>query len=461
MNDITSAADRFRNRLRERETAALAELNAAYDRLDAAVRAELDRLMIDLDAARAAGEQPRISWLYRQHRLNAVRAVIAVEAARFAARSVGPVGHWRAAATHTGVDDALALLGDSLPERALPALTPLNPVVVEQLVGQTAAGTPLRDLFTALGPDLEQRLVGELVNGVALGRSPIVIARRMTSILDGNRARALTIARTEALRAHREVSHLTYRANAEFVAGWIWWSSQDRTQCPVCWAMHGSWHTLEETLDEHPSGRCTPIPDVRPAPGMPTPPLPEAGPDAFTRMPDDVQRRALGPQKHDAYRAGAITLPDLVEQRRDPRWGTTRTEASLDRALSVHGRRTTATPIFNRGADRIPPPSRSHAIDKLRRYALHATHPRGRHKARVWQAALGYSSDHAAELADQLIAAAQAVTPTIKGYSAGWVRYRTVLHLTGRNGRTARVVASWQTDEPGGPLRLTTTYPEG
>ena len=45
-------------------------------------------------------------------------------------------------------------------------------------------------------------------------------------------------------------------------------------------------------------------------------------------------------------------------------------------------------------------------VEKLRDYCLNPSHPRGRHKARVFLATLGLTADHAEELRDSLLAAA-------------------------------------------------------
>lgn len=44
-------------------------------------------------------------------------------------------------------------------------------------------------------------------------------------------------------------------------------------------------------------------------------------------------------------------------------------------------------------------------LTKLRDYCLSATHPRGRHKARVFEATLGFTSAHAEELRSALLVA--------------------------------------------------------
>lgn len=458
MPDVYSAADRYRERLRARETAVMAELTASYARIDRAAMVELERLVGLIERARAAGEEPRVSWLYRQEALAGMRRVIAQEMERFTGGAAGLIGAHRAATAIEGASAALATLGEGLPRGVAASLVPLRPAVIEQIAGQTVQGAPLRALLAELGPELEQRAVAELVDGVAFGRSPLVIGRRMEEALAGNRARAMTIARTEALRAQREVSHLTYRANAQHVRGWIWWSSLDRRACSSCWAMHGSWHTLEDRLDEHPSGRCTPVPDVRPAPGQDEPPLPRSGPEEFARLPEGARRSIVGSSKHAAMEAGEVDLTDLVERRSSPRWGTTRSESGLAAARRRHGGGGADRPRFMRGPEELPVPSRAHAVTKLVEYSLNANHPAGQHKATVWRSALGFSAQEAELLADTLIRAARSTTPIVVGTAEGWVRYRTVFELPGRDGRRASVVATWQSDAPGAPVRMTTAY---
>ncbi len=51
------------------------------------------------------------------------------------------------------------------------------------------------------------------------------------------------------------------------------------------------------------------------------------------RLDAEAQREILGPAAHDAYAAGLIDLPDLVQTMHDPVWGTTRTVKPLSRAL--------------------------------------------------------------------------------------------------------------------------------
>lgn len=60
----------------------------------------------------------------------------------------------------------------------------------------------------------------------------------------------------------------------------------------------------------------------------------EPGTEWFARQDEALQREMLGPGKLAAYRAGRITLPDLVEVTHHPRWGRGRRERSLRDALA-------------------------------------------------------------------------------------------------------------------------------
>lgn len=462
MTSIYTLADRFRAQLRNREADVMADLSRAYLRVERAASRRTEGILARIEAAHARGEQIPISWLWEQARMDALRSEVRRQLKTFSVTAQPVIEHHRDHAARAASDQVLQLLTEALPGRLPAALVPLRQEVVTQIAAHTAAGSPLRSLLAEVGAEGEERVVSALVEGVSMGQHPTVIARRIQSALDGNRARALTIARTEALRAHREVSHLAMRANADVVAGWIWWSSLDRTACASCWAMHGSWHSLEERLDEHPSGRCVPVPDVRAMPGAPAAPLPRSGPDEFAGLPEDARRAILGPGKHEAMREGRISLPDLVGRRGHPhgRWGTTRSEASLQDALAHHSRRRVAAPRFARQPDRLPPPSIEHAVRKLEAYALNETHSVGKHKARVWKAALGFSAHDAHLVARLLARAAKNAEVSPEGTPEGWLKYKTALTLQGVAGQVAIVRAVWQSEGPTAPLRLITAYPE-
>jgi hypothetical protein len=81
-------------------------------------------------------------------------------------------------------------------------------------------------------------------------------------------------------------------------------------------------------------------------------------------------------------------------------------------------------------------------IAKLREYCLSATHPRGKHKARVFQSALGISAEHAEELRDRLLAAASNEDAIIGDSDRYGIRYIIDSAMI-RRGHSAVVRSCW------------------
>jgi hypothetical protein len=106
--------------------------------------------------------------------------------------------------------------------------------------------------------------------------------------------------------------------------------------------MHGTEHTLDEDMDDHPNGRCSMVPITvsmadlgidAPETGLEV----ETGESWFRGQPESVQREMMGPGKYEAWRAGRYEFDALVTQSSDPRWGTTRTETTLEALVGGGG----------------------------------------------------------------------------------------------------------------------------
>lgn len=328
MASVLDASRRFRRDLLSADDAARAELLRRYATVEAAVERETAQLAVKIEAARAAGEDVRPSWLWRSGHLAQTSAAIRAEMARYARQAVPVIAaHVNAAAALGGT------AGHGVIDVVAPSLVrPLNARAFAELVGQLAADAPLATLLGRL-PDLAaERLEAALVEGIALGRAPAVIARQASEAASGlPRARALLIARTESLRAYREASRETWRANRDVVGGWTWLSSLDRRTCASCWSMHGTVHRLDEPMGTHPACRCTMVPALRGEYAALGPTI-TPGLDRFERAPEATQLAVLGPAKLASYRRGEIALGDLVHKSRSRRYGTGRREAGLTEA---------------------------------------------------------------------------------------------------------------------------------
>lgn len=141
----------------------------------------------------------------------------------------------------------------------------------------------------------------------------------------------MRLARTETLRAYRAATHETYLANSDIVEGWYWLSARNMRTCAMCWAMDGTFHKPEDTLDDHPNGRCTAVPKIK---GMELP-MRQTGVQAFEKLSDADKLRVLGPSKYAAYRAGDLQLKQLIGTKYSDQWGRMFYERSLKDVLGA------------------------------------------------------------------------------------------------------------------------------
>lgn len=81
-------------------------------------------------------------------------------------------------------------------------------------------------------------------------------------------------------------------------------------------------------------------------------------------------------------------------------------------------------------------------LGKIRDYCLSQNHPRGRHKARVFQASLGMTADDSEELRLALLNAAREEDAMLGASDRYGIRYIIDFELK-RNGKTASVRSSW------------------
>lgn len=107
------------------------------------------------------------------------------------------------------------------------------------------------------------------------------------------------------------------------------------------------------------------------------------------------------------------------------------------------------------------PSFKSVSIDvkgKLEGYVLNPEHPTGKHKAKVFKSALGFTQEDAAELAEQIrdkVQNCEAIRGKLTKYGQHWtVR----IPIEGKNGRTALVETGWLVDNQDFALRLLTAY---
>ncbi|EFQ82713.1 phage protein F-like protein [Aeromicrobium marinum DSM 15272] len=170
----------------------------------------------------------------------------------------------------------------------------------------------------------------ELIRGVAFGRNPRVTAREMVRDLEigFNRSltRALVVAQTETLDAHRAAAAAHERANEDVLTGWDWLATLDSDTCPSCWAQHGTRHAITEPgPNDHQNGRCARLPVTKSWRdlGFDIDEPPSLMPDSearFGRLSKADQLKVMGPTRLELLKSGDVAWSDLSTLRNNPGW---------------------------------------------------------------------------------------------------------------------------------------------
>lgn len=263
--------------------------------------------------------------LYEMQRLNALLAQVRTELQRYADNVVVPtVADGMVQSSFLGSEQARQVLreiyGDVVSIQTLPRQA------ITEFTRHLTTG-PLGDLFASFGQVAAAKARRDLLAGIALGQNPKKLARTLQQSLGVSRSRALLIARTETMRAHREGNRQSYRRNRGLVTGWIWHAATGPRTCAACWAMHGTEHDLDEPMAAHPACRCTMVPRTRTWKQLgynideTSRPIPK-GNELFAQQDEATQRAVLGNTQYQRYKAGEVELDDFVAIRRT-RYGNT------------------------------------------------------------------------------------------------------------------------------------------
>jgi SPP1 gp7 family putative phage head morphogenesis protein len=316
---------RIRNLDKQTATRVFAHYALAFEN----IREEYERILRMAANAAERGEVISQSWLRRQAMLEQAMARIGNRLNQLSTSVAAEIASAQRAAIDLGSAQAIDTMSAgqraSTGRLSVQASFSRAPVeAMEQMIGFVGDGSPLRTVLSRYGEQSRAAISRALVTGIVEGKNPRAIAREIRAEVDGNRAKALTISRTEVLRAHRTAAIENYRENKDVLEGWRWVANLDARTCVVCWAMHGTVHPLSDEFGTHPNCRCSPLPVVRGARIEI-----ESGVVRFEKLSEDDKREILGKGAYERYKAGAIQITDLVEREESAAWGTIRRRRTL------------------------------------------------------------------------------------------------------------------------------------
>lgn len=311
---VYNRAERLRAEVLTGERAARAEMRRSWAIVRRSLSADIDRL-VDKTAGRdlTIGEITRLDHYLRFHE----RATAEISSfSTPAQRRIVSLSSW---AADSGASAAGELMELSAAQVGA-TMTLANAEAVIAMTGRIRAGRAVHAMSTVPARAVA-RIERELVAGIAAGRNPREIARRMRAGADMSLYDAERIARNEVMSAYRMAQTQTYRANAAALSGWRWQAALDDRTCAVCWAWDGTITAVGHNFDTHVGCRCSPVPiplgyedllDFGPT-----------GPERFDRLTMTEQVRILGPGRHELYRAG-VGLKAMTATTTHPTWGNGR-----------------------------------------------------------------------------------------------------------------------------------------
>lgn len=197
--------------------------------------------------------------------------------------------------------------------------------VVKRTTGRVTA------LSRPLSAQAEQAMKSVLIRGVTIGDNPrtsaSIMLDRVQGAFEGGRNRALVIARTEILDAHRAATTAANKANADTLTGWQWVAQLDKRTCPSCWSLHGSTYDVDDAgPHDHQQGRCVGVPVTKTWAQLgfggldePASVLPDAR-AVFDDLPRADRVAVMGPQRLQLLDRGEIRWADLSRKRTTAGW---------------------------------------------------------------------------------------------------------------------------------------------
>lgn len=230
----------------------------------------------------------------------------------FINRTEAGIGSYQEQARELGIagaNDAMNAIGVDDSEIEVHNITPLSPMV--------SNGVYIRDL---LRNGLTATIAGittALLTGLGLGHSPAQLVTEMKqSSAENGLAQALTTARTEFNRAHREAMAAQYE-RTKAVAGFRRMVEKSGA-CFACLMLDGEWLVRASDLTDHPNGRCVAVPFRSKDDPIPW----QLGHDWFMEQAPEKQQKILGKGRYEAWKDGDIqNLRDMVYIKPNEEWG--------------------------------------------------------------------------------------------------------------------------------------------
>jgi SPP1 gp7 family putative phage head morphogenesis protein len=297
----------------------------AYSDIHKRIDNETKLLIAEIDNLTEAGETPSKGKIIRLERYKRLIAEVQDELEKYTKFMAVELSGLGKDGIARGLEESAALVTGPHPELK-GVFRDLAPEAVETMLGFLDPKGPLYARLEMLPGYIAKQYSQKLLDNIALGRNPRVLARELTNTFGLGLSESLRMARTVTLYSYRESSRANYIANNRVIVGWQWMASLDNRTCPACAVLHGKVFESNDPLAGHHNCRCTMVPITI---LDPKPPIQETGIEWIERQSEPVQKELLGKGRYQAWKDGRFTLDQIPADHEDDVYGPMKVAKSL------------------------------------------------------------------------------------------------------------------------------------
>jgi SPP1 gp7 family putative phage head morphogenesis protein len=324
--ELAARLEKIRNSLDKFQREALLRVVSSYKSTTRYLESDIDLLIKELSGAQLSVADVRKLKAYKRLMGNSAEAL-----QQFAAYLGVDMRNEIEKMAAMGQNDAFALILTQGEELRGVLNRGANPEQLRALINYLDPGKPLYGRLQKFG-EYNVEYIGQMIlEGVRGGYNPTTIARSIRDAYGMGLTNAMRMMQTVQIYSYRDANHLNYQNNRDVVEGWIWYAKLDGKTCMSCVAQHGSFHSVDERLNDHFNGRCVPIPTTR----LSDPFIKDGeGKSWFEQQPEDVQKQMMGTAKWDAWKAGKFDISQLSKENTNDVFGLMRNETPLKDLIS-------------------------------------------------------------------------------------------------------------------------------
>jgi hypothetical protein len=328
---IIQAAEQYRAALLAKDAQAMNRLISAYQRIYGKLKDKIDLLVMEIEKAGGTLAPGQVARMERYTQLITQAAEELRDYQAITKAEIEAVSRFGISQGVTDARNLMSVAATGTPQIA-GAFNVLPKGAIEQLLGFLSPDGPLYARLSLLAPTTVEGVSKAILDGVAMGSNPRIIAREITNAFGMGLTDSMRMTRTVQLWSYRESNRATYVANQDIIEGWVWHADLSPRTCMSCLANHGKVFPLDARLNDHHQGRCSPIPLLN---GQENPVEAGTAEKWFDSQGKATQRQMMGKGKYEAWKGGKFGFSQLTTDSKPDRvYGVMKVETPLKDLLN-------------------------------------------------------------------------------------------------------------------------------